>query len=93
MKILVCGASGFVGRHLTSALRAAGHTVVRGIRKSSQPDDINVDFCKDTTKEAWLPKLASIDVVINAVGVLRDSTNQPMKLLLEQNSHRLIFGM
>jgi uncharacterized protein YbjT (DUF2867 family) len=84
MKILVCGASGFVGRHLTSALRAAGHTVVRGIRKPMQPDDITIDFCKDTTKEAWLPILVGIDVVVNAVGVLRDSANQPMKLLLEQ---------
>jgi uncharacterized protein YbjT (DUF2867 family) len=84
MKILVCGATGFVGRHLTSALHSAGHTVVRGVRKSSAPDDIAVDYCKDTTKEAWLSKLAEIDAVINAVGVLRDSANQPMKLLLEQ---------
>jgi uncharacterized protein YbjT (DUF2867 family) len=84
MKILICGATGFVGRHLTSSLRAAGHTVVRGVRKPSQPDDIAVDFCKDTTKEAWLPKLTGIDVVINAVGVLRDSAKQPMALVLEQ---------
>jgi uncharacterized protein YbjT (DUF2867 family) len=84
MKILVCGATGFVGRHVTASIRAAGHTVIRGIRKPSQPDDIAVDFCKDTTKEAWLPKLSGIEVVVNAVGVLRESTNQPMKLLLEQ---------
>ncbi|MEQ1544310.1 NAD(P)H-binding protein [Methyloglobulus sp.] len=84
MKILVCGASGFVGRHLTSALQAAGHSVIRGIRKPSQPNDIAVDYCKDTTKEAWIPKLVNVDVVINAVGVLRDSAKQPMNLLLEQ---------
>jgi uncharacterized protein YbjT (DUF2867 family) len=84
MKILICGATGFVGRHLTSALQAAGHTVIRGIRKPTRPDDIAVDFCKDTSKEAWLPKLVGVDVVINAVGVLRDSAKQPMKLLLEQ---------
>lgn len=84
MKILICGATGFVGRHLTRVLQAAGHTVIRGIRKPSQPDDIAIDFCKDTTKEAWLPKLVGVDVVINAVGVLRDSAKQPMKLLLEQ---------
>ena len=84
MKILLCGATGFVGRHLTTALRAAGHTIIRGIRKPSQPDDIEVDFCKDATKEAWLPRLAGVDAVINAVGVLRDSAKQPMKLLLEQ---------
>ncbi len=84
MKILINGASGFVGRHVTAALRTAGHTVIRGIRKPSQTEDIAVDYCKDTTAEAWLPKLAGIDVVINAVGVLRDSANQPMNLLLEQ---------
>jgi uncharacterized protein YbjT (DUF2867 family) len=84
MKILICGATGFVGRHLTASLRAAGHTVIRGVRKPTLPDDIAVDYCKDTTKETWLPRFAGIDVVINAVGVLRDSTKNPMKLLLEQ---------
>ena len=84
MKILICGSTGFVGRHLATSLRAAGHTVIRGVRKSTQPDDIAVDFCKDTTKEAWLAKLAGIDAVINAVGVLRDSAKQPMALLHEQ---------
>jgi uncharacterized protein YbjT (DUF2867 family) len=84
MKILICGATGFVGRHLTSVLQAAGHTVVRGIRRPSQPNDIAVDYCKDTTKETWLPRLKNVDAVINAVGVLRDSTKQPMKLLHEQ---------
>ncbi len=84
MKILICGASGFVGRHLTTALQGAGHTVIRGIRKSRLPTDIAVDFTKDTSKAAWLPKLQDIDAVINAVGVLRDSAKQPMKLLLEQ---------
>lgn len=84
MKILICGATGFVGQHLTSSLQAARHTVILGVRKPSQPNDIAVDFCKDTTKEAWLPKLAGVDVVINAVGVLRDSAKQPMALLHEQ---------
>lgn len=84
MKILVCGATGFVGRHLTTALRATGHTVIRGVRNPRVPTDIAVDYCKDTSKEAWLPKLQDIDAVINAVGVLRDSAKQPMKLLLEQ---------
>ena len=84
MRILVLGATGFVGRHLTSTLRTAGHTVVRGVRKPSQSEDIKVDFCKDTTKEVWLPRLANVDVVINAVGVLRDTIKQPMKQILQQ---------
>ncbi|WP_087143159.1 NAD-dependent epimerase/dehydratase family protein [Crenothrix polyspora] len=84
MKILICGANGFVGRHITAALRATEHTVVRGVRKPSQPNDIAVDYNKDSHKEAWLAKLTGIDVVINAVGVLRDSAKQPMALVHEQ---------
>jgi len=81
MRILICGANGFVGRHLTNVLIGSGHDVLRGVRKPSQFSDIAVDFCKDITKEDWLPKLVNIDVVINAVGVLRDSAKQPMQQL------------
>lgn len=82
MNILVCGASGFVGRHLVEGLRAAGHKCVRGVRRPSGPGDIPVDYLRDTTPEQWLPKLAGIDAVINAVGVLRDTKAQPMQQLL-----------
>jgi uncharacterized protein YbjT (DUF2867 family) len=81
MKILICGATGFVGRHLTHALREAGHTVVRAVRRPGEPGDIAADFCNDTTKEIWLPRLNGINVVINAVGVLRDNPNNPMQKL------------
>jgi len=81
MKILICGATGFVGRHLTHSLRNAGHTVIRAVRKPSEPGDIAVDFCNDTAIEIWLPRLKGINVVVNAVGVLRDSPNTPMQKL------------
>jgi uncharacterized protein YbjT (DUF2867 family) len=81
MKILVCGAAGFVGRHLASALHDAGHTVIRGVRRPSEPDDIAVDFCNDTRKEIWLPRLNGITAVVNAVGVLRDNRNNPMRIV------------
>ena len=81
MKILVCGATGFVGRHLTRTLREAGHTVLRAVRQPTEPNDIAVDFRNDTTKEIWLPRLSGISVVINAVGLLRDSHKNPMQKL------------
>lgn len=81
MRILICGASGFVGRHLAVTLRDAGHSVVRALRTPTQADDIAVDFCNDTRKEVWLPRLQGIDVVVNAVGVLRDSPANPMQRL------------
>jgi uncharacterized protein YbjT (DUF2867 family) len=81
MKILICGASGFVGRHLSLALRDAGHTVVRAVRNPSEAGDIAVDFRNDLNKSIWLPRLKEIKVVINAVGVLRDSFDTPMQKL------------
>jgi uncharacterized protein YbjT (DUF2867 family) len=85
MKILICGATGFVGRHLTHSLRNAGHNVIRAVRRPSEPADIAVDFCNDTSKEIWLPRLNGINVAINAVGVLRDGRNTPMQNLHTKN--------
>ncbi len=78
MNILICGANGFVGRHLTQILRQAGHNVLRGVRRPTQPGDVAMDFRADTHKAVWLPRLEGISVVINAVGVLRDSVDKPM---------------
>lgn len=82
MNILICGASGFVGRHLQAALQSAGHTCIRGVRQPRTPADRAVDYLQDVTVEAWLPKLQGIDAVINAVGILRDSRAQPMAKIL-----------
>lgn len=84
MKILVCGASGFVGRHLLKGLRAAGHQCVRGVRRPQQPDDVAVNYLQDVTAAAWIDKVRGFDVVINAVGILRDSTAMPMQQVLAE---------
>lgn len=81
MNILICGANGFVGRHLTQILRQAGHQVIRGVRRPTLPGDVAMDFRADTLKAVWLPRLEGISVVINAVGVLRDSVDKPMASL------------
>lgn len=91
MKILVCGASGFVGRHLAATLLAAGYSVVRGVRHPTQADDIGMDFHTDTSVDTWLARLTGVDVVINTVGVLRDSRNQPMQQL-HAETPRAIFS-
>jgi uncharacterized protein YbjT (DUF2867 family) len=82
MNILICGASGFVGRHLYEGLVAAGHQCVRGVRRPRSAQDRAIDYLHDVTPQQWLPKLAGIDAVINAVGVLRDTQAQPMRELL-----------
>ena len=84
MKILLLGATGFVGRHLNSALSKAGHKIIRGVRHPAQDSDIAVDFIKDTDKAIWLTRLEGIDAVINVIGILRDSAAQPMRKVHEQ---------
>lgn len=81
MRILICGANGFVGRHLVAGLRQAGHNVVRGVRRATQASDVTIDYLADTTPAHWLPRLRGFDAVVNAVGVLRDSVKLPMETL------------
>lgn len=81
MNVLICGANGFVGRHLVHALRQAGHTVIRGVHQPREPNDMEMDYRHDTTKAIWRSRLVGIDAVINAVGVLRTSAHAPMQQL------------
>lgn len=78
MKVLVCGSRGFIGRHIAAALRAAGHEVVGTVSGNAGPDELAVNFTRDTAPTVWLPRLAGIGAVVNAVGVLRDSRRRPM---------------
>src|SRR5688572_24645177 len=69
MKVLVCGATGFIGRHVTAALLRAGHTVVRGVRRAG-PGEVAMDYRRDTRVGVWLPRLQGIDAVVNTVGTI-----------------------
>ena len=76
MNILLLGADGFIGRHLVEALSAAGHHLHRGVRTSSSVSgsgEVSIDYRHDLTVSAWLPRLAGIEVVINSVGLLRET--------------------
>jgi uncharacterized protein YbjT (DUF2867 family) len=81
MRILLTGASGFIGQHLLHALLAEGHHVVCAVRKVKASTDprltyIHADFARDTDPSAWVARLAGIDAVINAVGIFRESGAQ-----------------
>lgn len=70
MNILVCGAGGFIGRHLCDALEAASHRVLRGVRAVHGPNDIAIDYMRDLDADRWLLRLQGVDMVVNAVGIL-----------------------
>lgn len=81
MRILLTGASGFIGQHLLQALLAEGHHVVCAVRRartSTEPrlTTIHADFANDTDKSVWLARIKGVDAVINTVGIFRESGSQ-----------------
>jgi len=77
MRILLTGASGFIGQHLLHALQAEGHDVVCAVRRPRPgTNSIHADFTRDTDPSTWLARLAGIDAVINTVGIFRESGAQ-----------------
>lgn len=77
MRILICGGTGFLGRHVVNALIQAGHDPVVRSRHS----DPALDFAQATDAEAWRPHLQNVDAVVNAVGALRDTPAQSLDML------------
>jgi NADH dehydrogenase len=82
-KILILGGTGFIGRHLAAALYARGHAVVIGTRRPHSAarrlppalaalptSEVHLDWL--LTSAEWKRRLAGIDVVVNAVGILRE---------------------
>lgn len=88
MRILVTGAYGFIGSHIVTGLRAAGHEVVGcgrdtglGLRLHPDIEWIACDFNRDTAPEVWRSRIAGIDAVINCAGILQGSRRYRMEAI------------
>lgn len=72
MNILVIGAGGFIGRHVTQALAVAGHRpIAAAVRPVSAWD----------APDTWAAALDGIDGVVYAAGCLRDQADGERDLL------------
>jgi len=75
MKVLLTGASGFIGRNTLTLLEASGHQVVPVSRR------YNIDFNEMLTPESWFPYLEGIDAVFNCVGIIGEIKQQRFETL------------
>ena len=70
MKVLLTGSSGFIGKHILAALNASGYDVIAASRSNG------FDFNQMIQVSDWLPRLQSVDVVINCVGIIVETKKQ-----------------
>ncbi|HFD12218.1 MAG TPA: SDR family oxidoreductase [Crenotrichaceae bacterium] len=83
MKILLTGASGFIGQHLLMELINAKHQVIACCRNPQRlrqrfPEVVvlSADYSNMTDVTDWLPYLHNVVIVINAVGIIQESAKQ-----------------
>jgi len=88
MRVLVTGANGFIGRHLTAAILEAGHEVVAAVRDPRRMqrrfpgiEVVRVDLNRDTTSDTWRTRLAGIDTVVNCAGILQQTRTQSIEAI------------
>ena len=77
MRILIAGASGFIGGRIAAELQGAGHEVIACGRDPARlqrlfpyAQAIACDFAKDSAAD-WRARLKTVDAVVNAAGIFR----------------------
>ncbi|HET8747328.1 MAG TPA: NAD(P)H-binding protein [Ramlibacter sp.] len=83
MRVLLTGATGFIGRAVAQALRQRGHAVVPATRRPPPGggEHVQADFAAVPPRDWWVPRLAGIDAVVNAIGILREQGGQTFEAL------------
>jgi uncharacterized protein YbjT (DUF2867 family) len=83
MKVLITGASGFIGRRLAASLLAHGDEVVCAGRRSGMHGGcrwVQADFASASVP-AWSELLQGVEVVVNLVGLFREQGAQTFQAL------------
>jgi uncharacterized protein YbjT (DUF2867 family) len=80
MRVLLLGASGFIGSRLARALKLKGHQVVCAVRGHPPAHacarHAEVDLARDHDPAMWRERLRGIDIVVNVVGIFREGPGQ-----------------
>lgn len=86
MRVLVLGASGFIGSHVAATLAALGHEVRAGARSPDAArrlapahDWVRADFSELAEPSQWTVLVEGVDAVVNCVGVLQDGAGDSLR--------------
>lgn len=83
MRVLLLGATGFIGRHVAARLLGEGHVVVAAVRDTASArrrfpeiEAVRIDLNHMAAAQDWLPLLSGIEAVVNCAGILQSGAGQ-----------------
>ena len=82
MKLLITGANGFIGSHLTSLLEAQGHQLLLATRGDIQVASATVSIDDIDTFDNWEARLSGIDTVIHLAARVHQMDEQSDQAVL-----------
>jgi uncharacterized protein YbjT (DUF2867 family) len=98
VRILLLGASGFIGRELFAHLAARGHDVVPAVRRAGRAPPfagatpLVIDLNAASDPAAWQRRLAGFDAVVNCAGILQGTRRQSMAAIHSEAPRALFAG-
>ena len=88
MRVLLLGATGFIGRHVAARLLGENHAVVAAVRDPAGArrrfpgmETVRIDLNHMTAARDWLPLLPGIDAVVNCAGILQSGRGQSARAI------------
>ena len=81
MKILIIGATGFIGNAIYKRLLFKNYNILAGVRRPQTflGDAVEIDFMTLDKEANLVKKLQGVEVVINAVGIIAEQNGQTFK--------------
>ncbi|HEY5641035.1 MAG TPA: NAD(P)-dependent oxidoreductase [Dehalococcoidia bacterium] len=97
MKVLVTGASGFLGSHIAEQFAAAGHDVRLLLRRTSSREFLTFSYEEAigdvTDLESLGPAVEGVDAVVHPAGLIRARSEEEFRAVNDDGTGRLLAAL